>query len=237
LPAAALGLPDDGLLGTLRQLDERRREALRDVIQLAGGPFRHVSLLIFARFKMVSERLVRVRAFAAGGAQIEELSVEFEHITDDAQLPPNWVDRSGPWWDDVTLAQSYFPALGRQDGWGQFLVQIKLPRPALKVEIGVAPLEVTLAQFGMTPPAFFLAVVDALSEQEVTRQGADNQEAGDDRQGLEDALGNRPLAMLLPNAQYEVVVRYSGDVGKKREDPGPGEDANEIVPIRSEASQ
>jgi hypothetical protein len=181
---------------------------------------------------MVLERLVRVRAFAAGGAELADLSVDFEHVTDDAQLPPNWLDRNGPWWDDVALARSYFPALGRQDGWGQFLVHTKLPQPALNVEIGVAPLEVALEQFGMTPPAFFLAVVDALAEQEVTRVDTDNQQADDDRQGLEDALGNRQVAMLLPNAQYEVVVLYSGNVGAESENSA----SNEIVPFVGEAS-
>ena len=85
----------------------------------------------------------------------------------------------------------------------------------------------------MQPPSFYLAVVDALSQRETERESSDGDEAGDDSDGLEDGLGNQPHALLWPNAKYEVIVRYDGDIGKKRDKPEEGEDPNEIVVQRS----
>ena len=70
----------------------------------------------------------------------------------------------------MRLARGYFGgALKGAGGWGEFVVHIKLPKPALRVEIGVAPLPVAIHEFDMDPPSFFMAVIEGLSEREVIR--------------------------------------------------------------------
>ena len=228
---------DPELRGALVELEGLRRDQLRDVVRLIGGPFLNMSLLIFARSKMVESSLFKVRAFAPGGAEIPGVSVSFTRITTDDQLPPRWTSLSGPWWDDVALTRALGAALVQRGGWAQYLVTIKLPQAALKVDIGVTPLRVAVRDFGMTPPSYYLAVVDALSEQEVQREGSDQEEADDDSDGLGNGLENHQHALLLPNAQYEVVVHYDGDIGKKRDNPEEDEDPNEIVSQRHVADQ
>lgn len=239
LLAESLVIADDGSLRqALMQLDEERMKALRDVIRLSGGPFVDLSLLIFARLKMVVKGLIRVRAFSAGGVELGDVSVSFQLITSDAQLPPRWVDTSGPWWDDVLLARSFFSALADEGGgWGQYLVSIKLPTAALQVDIGVAPLSSAIHDFGMNPPSFYLAVIDALSRQETIREQVDSNQAAYDTDGLENALGDQQHALLFPNAQYEVRIIYDGEIGKKREEPSEDEDPNEIVAQRTVTDQ
>lgn len=223
----------DPIQKMLLELDAQRKELLRDVIRLKGGPFADMTLLIFARIKMVEKGLVQVRAFKSGGTEIAGVNAQFSMISSFTQLPARWADLEGPWWDDVYLAAQYFSVLSEQGGWGAYVVHIKLPEPALMVDIGIAPLPVAIHDFRMIPPSFFLAVVDGLSQTEVIRQQDDNQEGQDDQDGLEDALGDDAHALLLPNARYEVIVRYDGQIGKKREAPEPGEDPNEIVVQRS----
>jgi hypothetical protein len=232
--ADSLGIIDDPLQEAMLELDDRRVEDLRDVIRLSGAPFVDLSLLIFARTKMAESGLIQVRAFAPGGAELSGLSVSFTRVTSDAQLPPRWVDLNGSWWDDVRLARDYFPILAEQGGWDQYLVRIKLPEPASMIDIGISPLVAAIHKFGMNPPSFFLAIIDGLSEQEVVRETTDTEESEDDQEGLEDALGDQQHALLLPNAEYRVVVQYQGQVGKKREDPEEGEDPDEIVVLRTD---
>ncbi|MDO8056353.1 MAG: hypothetical protein Q6361_05780, partial [Candidatus Hermodarchaeota archaeon] len=224
LLAESLMVADDSLRKTLLKFEEQHEDELRDVIRLTGGPFLGLALLIFARSKMVEKRLIGVRAFSAGGDELVGVTVSFTLITSDAQLPPKWTDVSGPWWDDISLARAFFPALNEGGGgWAMYLVQIELPTAASKVDIGVAPLAKAIHDFSMNPPSFYLAAIDALSLQETLREEADSKEAEEDKEGLEDGLGDQQHALLFPNSKYEVVVRYDGEIGKKRED------SNEIV--------
>jgi hypothetical protein len=234
LLAESLSVPDTQLHQAIVQLDDQRKEALRDVIRLSGGPFVDISLLIFARTKMTEKGLMHVRAYAPGGAELVGATATFVLITSDSQLPRRWTDASGPWWDDVLLARQFFTALAADGGgWGQYLARIKLPEAALKVDIGVSPLSVAVHDFGMNPPSFYLAVIDGLSRQEVLREEDDSTESEDDTDGLEDGVGDQHHALLLPDAQYEVVVRYDGEIGKKPEAPSEDEDPNEIVSQRT----
>ncbi len=236
IEAQSLALSNDPLGAALLSLDDRRKEELRDVVRLSGRPFAELSLLIFARIKMVAEGLVQVRAFTPGGAEIPGVTATFTLITTDAQIPARWTDLDGPWWEDVRLARDYFPSLNRQEGgWGQYLVQVKLPEPALMIDIGVRPLPIAIHQFGMNQPSFFLAVIDGLAQQEVVRANDDEDELQDDQDGLSDALGDQQHALLLPDAQYRVVVHYTGEVGAKCERPEEDQDPDEIV-VRRTAS-
>jgi hypothetical protein len=225
---------DDSLRQTFSQLDGQRDGELRDVIRLTGGPFVDMSLLIFARSKMVEGGLIRVRAFAAGGIELEGITVSFTNIISEAQLPPRWTNVSGPWWDDILLVRRFFPILTRgEGGWGQYLVRIRLPVTALIIDIGIAPLAMAMHNFGMNPPALYLGAIDALSQQEVLREEDDSKEASEDKDALEDALDDQQHALLFPNSRYDVVVTYDGQIGKKRENPSENEDPNEIVVVRS----
>jgi len=231
--AESLALPNDPLGAALLKLDQLRKEDLRDVVRLSGGPFVELSLLIFARIKMPETGLIQVRAFAPGSAEIAGVTAAFTLISMNTQLPPRWVDLGGTWWDDVRLARDYFSVLNKDGGWGQYLVQVKLPEPALMVDIGVRPLAVAIHEFEMNQPAFFLAVIDGLTEQEVARAGDDEDESQDDQDGLGDALGDQQHALLLPDAQYRVVVRYTGEIGAKRDAPEEGQDLDEIAVLRT----
>lgn len=224
---------DSILANSLQTLDEQRKEALRDVIRIEGGPFVEMTLLVFARIKMVVTDHIKVRGFGPGNAEIAGVSAVFKQVSaTSAEIPARWNDTSGPWWDDVRLARGYFAAM-KDGGWGEFIVHIKLPKPALRVEIGVSPLAVAVQRFGMTPPSFFLAVIEGLSEREVLRVDEDNAEAGADQEGLDGALGDNKHALLLPNAEYRVVVSYKAEVGQIPVEPEEGQDPNEIVSLRT----
>jgi hypothetical protein len=226
----------DGLLANaLNKLDDQRKESLRDVTCIKGGPFVTLTLLIFARIKMVAKGLVKVRAFGTGNKEIAGTTVTFAQLnTSGVSVPPKWDDTTGPWWDDVRLARAYFgSALKGAGGWGEFIVQIKLPSPALRVEIGVSPLPVAIHEFGMSPPSYFLAVIEGLSEYEVVRAEEDGAESNADLSGLVVALDDAKHALLKPNAEYRVVVHYSAELGQKPVEPEDGQDPNEIVTLRT----
>jgi hypothetical protein len=222
----------------LFQLDSTRREDLRDVVRLTGGPFVELRLLIFARIRMVESRLLKVRAFRSRGVEIAA-SATFQFVAAAADLPGPWLDGAGPWWEEVALAHAYFSAnLARPTPveWGEYLVKVELAEPALIVDIGISPLFEAIHGLQMEPPSWFLAVIEGLSSPEVRRHEEDRSEAEDDRAGLAAALDDQTHALLLPNARYEVRVQYTAEVGQKPVDPAPGQDPNEIVVIRTVGS-
>jgi hypothetical protein len=224
---------DSALELALEALDDRRKEALRDVVKIEGGPFVELTLLVFARIKMVEKGLVKVRALAPGRAEIAGTTATFVLVgAASAEMPPRWTDLAGPWWDDVKLARASFGAL-KGAGWGEYVVRVKVPAPALRVEIGVAPLPVAIHGFGMTPPSFFLAVLEGLSHREVVRESDDQDESEDDLDGLVVAVSDQPHALLLPNAEYRVEVEYSAEIGQLPVEPEEGQDPNEIVSLRT----
>ena len=229
---------DPVLASALGELDDRRKESLRDVVRIEGGPFVDLKLLVFARIKMVSKGLLKVRALGPGNVELSGTAATFTLVgSSGTEIPARWNDTSGPWWDDVRLARGYFGgALKEAGGWGEFVVDIKLPGPALRVEIGVAPLPIAIHEFDMDPPSFFLAVIEGLSEREVVRAGDDGTESSDDLDGLVVSLGGAEHALLKPNAEYRVVVHYQAQLGQKPVEPEEGQDPNEIVALRTVSS-
>jgi hypothetical protein len=217
------------------------------VARINGGPFTELTLLVFARIRMVDAGMLRVRAFAAADTPVPT-SASFHLISASSDLPPTWTDSAGPWRDDVGLVRRYFRdnlaarggclLFGRSEPaiWGEYLVRVVLPSGALTVDIGIAPLSRAIKEFGMAPASWYLAAVEGLSVHEVRRYTEDVEEADDDREGLEDALGDQSHALLLPDARYEVSVRYRAEVGQKPSDPPIGQDPDEIVVVRSVGS-
>ncbi len=226
----------DGLLANaLNKLDDQRKESLRDVTCIKGGPFVTLTLLIFARIKMVakgsSKCVLSERATRRLRARPPLLLSSIRRACPSRR---NGTTLTGPWWDDVRLARAYFGnALKGAGGWGEFIVHIKLPSPALRVEIGVSPLPVAIHEFGMNPPSYFLAVIEGLSEYEVVRAEEDGAESSADLSGLVIALDDAKHALLRPNAEYRVVVHYSAELGQKPVEPEDGQDPNEIVTLRT----
>ena len=233
---APAGLPE-GLEGgplheVLRALDEQRRTELRDVVRISGGPHRELTLLIVARSKMVDKDLFGVRAFDSTGEEITGVTATFTPVSTLADLPPRWVT-AGPWIDDVALALSYFGAFGQIRDMDEFLVKISLPAAALHVDVGIRPLDEGLHDFGLRPPSWYLAVIEGLSEREVRRSQDDGGEGADDADGLDNVLHDPGHALLLPDAEYLVIVEYTGEVGSKPLDPEDGQDPDEIVALRT----
>ncbi len=239
LLADSFQFPDLPLFESFKKLDEFKKESLRDVVSLTGGPFKkEMVLLICARIKMVIKGLIKIKTYARGRVPLPDSIPTFHQITEEDQLPGKWTNQEGPWWDDVKLTRAVFSSIRKQrGGWGEYLVRIPLDQAAFIVEIGVNPLREAIEEFGMTPPSWYLGVVDALAESEIIRESEDEAEATDDQEGLESGLANTQHAMLFPASQYEVTVVYDGEVGGKREDPQEGEDPEEIVMLRSETGQ
>jgi hypothetical protein len=233
LLAASIGIGDDPMVKALMKSDVNRAAELRDVVRVEGGPFRDLHILIFARSKMVETGLIKLKAFASGHIETN-IHVTFKRITADSELPDRWTSKDGPWWDDVKLARAYFPRLQKMGGWDQYLITVKPDNPIFQVEIGVSPLAEAINNFRMLPPSYFLAVVDGLSEKEVIREIDDAEEIEDDTDGVNETLGDQSHALLLPDAKYEVVVHYTGEVGSKRENPEEDEDPDEIISVASE---
>jgi hypothetical protein len=207
-------------------------------VRIEGGPVVDLTLLVFARAKMVSKGLLKVRALGPDNTELPGTTATFAPVSaTGTEIPPRWNDTSGPWWDDVRLARGYFTgALKGAAGWGEFVVHVKLPKPALRVDIGVAPLPVAIHDFGMDPPSFVLAVSEGLSEREVVRAGDDGTESDDDLDGLVVSLGDAEHALLKPNGEYRVVVHYKAELGQKPVEPEEGQDPNEIVSLRTVSS-
>jgi hypothetical protein len=195
-----------------------------------------VTFLILAHRKVVAGDLMRVRAIAPGGAEIPGVTATFEPVGDDSQLPATWRDTAGPWWDDVALARSYAVAAGLQ-GYGEYLVTVNLPKPALHVDLGISPLAVAFDEFGLQPPSWLLTVIEALSLDEVDRAEEDSGAAGDDAGGVDGAVSGQGHALLRPGAEYRVVVSYDAEVGAKRAHPEEDEDPDEIVVLSSVTGQ
>jgi hypothetical protein len=215
-----------------KELDEHRKEMMRDVIRITGGPFlRNARLLVFGRIKMVHEGLIKVRAFDKNGDEVTDVSATFNMVSATNPLPENWTNLNGPWWDDIVLARAAFEPL-QKSGWAEYVVEIKLQKAVTAIDIGVIPLSVAIDSFGMTPPSFFLAAIEAMAELELIREEDDTQENADDAEGLQDGLANHKHALLFPGARYEVEVTYDGFIGRKREKPTGSQDPNEIVSLR-----
>ena len=236
--AGPTGLPE-GFLGTpmattLQEIDGLSADRPRDVVRISGGPHRELTLLVAARPKMVDKGLFVVSALDAAGQPVDGVTVSFDSVSGLGDLPATWTTPAGPWHDDVALALAFFGGLLVR-GLDLFLVKVLLPRPALHVDLGVRPLDVAVEQFGMRPPSWYLAVVEGLSEREVLRWEDDSGEADDDAGGLGDALDNPGHALLLPDAEYRVLVHYDGEVGRRPLDPEEGQDPDEIVSLRSAA--
>lgn len=227
------GLQDGPLHEVLKALDEQRRGELRDVVRISGGPHRELTLLVVARSKMVAKDLFGVRALDSTGAEIAGVTATFTAVTDFGDLPATWM--SAPWRDDVVLAISYFSAFGGLRDLDPFLVKVSLPAPALHVDVGIRPLDDGLRGFGLRPPSWYLVVIEGLSEREVRRSQDDGAEGADDAGGLDNALDDPGHALLRPDAEYQVIVEYTGEVGSKPLDPEEGQDPDEIVSLRTSA--
>ena len=182
---------------------------------------------------MVAEDLVQVRGTDAGGKQIPGVAATFERITDAAtQLPPTWRDLTGPWWDDVELARSFVRS-GVDKVLEEHLVTVKLPAPALHVDLGVTPLLVAIEEFGMAPPSFLVGVVEGLSLAEADRADEDADQAAGDAGGLTGTLTGQGHALLRPGGEYRLTVHYDAEVGARRAHPEEDEDPDEIVVLRT----
>jgi hypothetical protein len=233
LASLTTGLSEE-LLKPLLELQAQRDKDLRDVVRLTGGPFVEMTLLIFARIKMTDAKLLKLRAFSAKGDSVP-VEASFQKVSTGSELPGRWRLSDSPWRNDVTLARAYFSTvLAKRGDWAEYLVKVKLPaEAALIVDIGVSPLSDAILKFGMNPPSWHLAVVEGTSERELLRAQEDDAEAAADQQGLEDAVGNQIHALLRPNAEYQVVVHYTAQIGQKPVKPAPGQDPNEIVVLRT----
>ena len=224
------------LLEALRAIDEARKDDLRDVVRVTGGPLVELRLLIYAHVRMAEQGLFHVRAFAPGGQAIDGVTAEFTRITDRTQLPGPWIDLSGPWWDDVELARSYVRS-GIDKVLGEYLVTVKLPAPALHVDLSVTPLHEATTEFGMTKPSYLVAVVEGLTLAEVNRADEDGDQATGDAGGVTGTLSGQKHALLRPGGEYRVNVHYDAEIGAKRPHPDQDEDPNEIVVLRTESGQ
>ena len=224
------------LLEAIRAIDHARETDLRDVVRVSGGPFLELRLLIYAHSKMTESGLLQVRATAPGGAPMAGVTVEFTRITEPAQLPATWRDLNGPWWDDVELARSYVRN-GVDKVLGEYLVTVKLPEPALHVEIGVTPLQRAIRAFGMTKPSYLVAVLEGLSLAEVDRAVEDGDQAAGDAGGLTGTLTGQGHALLRPGGEYRVTAQYDAEIGARRPHPDDNEDPDEIVVLRSQTGR
>jgi hypothetical protein len=230
------GLRGGELEDVLRTLDAERLEVLRDVLRITGGPHRELTLLIVARSKMVAADLVSVRALDGDGHVLPDTTFDVVHVASDGDLPLSWTATTGPWWDDVALARSFFGGPAGLADMGEVLLHIVLPEPALHVDVGILGLDVAIDNFGMQAPSWYLAAIEGLSEREVLRGDDDADEAEDDDDGLGDGLDDPGHALLRPGARYDVIVRYSAEIGAKRTDPDDDQDPNEIVALRAPES-
>ncbi|WP_199041171.1 hypothetical protein [Glycomyces salinus] len=215
----------DSPLGEALDLADRARaKELRDVIRISGGPHEAMTLLVVADEKLVASGLMDAAAYDAENRDLGRVDVAFERVDAETDLPSRWTDPRGSWWDEVRLARG--PAAGAERK-AEFLVHVKPSRAAFHIDLGIRPLGDAVEKFGLVAPSWFLVAFEGFSERERRRHEAEDRRAEADEQALADSLDSDPHALLLPDAEYRVVVHYTAETGRKPSDGEEG-DPNQI---------
>ncbi|MEU5155644.1 hypothetical protein [Glycomyces sp. NPDC021274] len=215
----------DGPFGdVLKAADEARSKGLRDVLRVSGGPHETLTLLIVADVKLVESGLFAAAALDAELNDLGPVDLEVTRVHTNADLPARWTDTAGPWWDEVRLARTY---AADHDGKGEFLVRAKPRRPAFHIDLGLRELATAIGQFGLVAPSWYLVAFEGLSVRERNRHEAEAPFAEDNEAALAESLDTTAHALLLPDAEYEVLVHYTAETGRKPVD-GEGGDPNVI---------
>ncbi|MCH7230803.1 hypothetical protein L0U85_08065 [Glycomyces sp. L485] len=215
---------DSPLGEALAVADEARAKGLRDVVRISGGPHEVLTLLVVADEKLVGAGLMGAAAYDAANRDLGPVDIAFERVGAESDLPERWRDTRGPWWDEVRLARGHESGTGRR---AEFLVHVKPPRAAFHIDLGLRPLRDAVENFGLLAPSWFLVAFEGLSERESRRHEAEDRQAEANEEALADSLDSDPHALLLPDAEYRVVVHYTAETGRKTSDGEEG-DPNQI---------
>lgn len=206
-------------------LTARQNENLSDVVRFQGGPFKDFRVFALVRRSLLgADRgsgnfepgLYRSRAYDRDGRTIG-CQIAVQALAAAADVPASWRDVDGPWYHDLALGFGLFTMASRET-WLPAIVTFTLAEPAWAIELGVQPLANALPR--MSYPAFAIAAIEGLAQGEVDRAVADAAEAAADVAGLEESLAHDAAtrALMHPDRRYEIVARYTAEVGEERED-------------------
>ena len=223
---------DSPLGAQLREYDVQREDSLRDVVQLHGGPFRTLTLLIVAPDNLVERKAITAEAFAPGNGPIRDLQISLTQVSNTADLPERWRNSDGPWSADVALAYESVNSLRALNDRHAYLMKIDVAQAALQVDVGIRGLGEAQQELRLTTPSWYLLIVDGVSDGELVRAHDDIEFGDADDDGAHDGLTREPHALLRPDAEYRVVVHYSAQLGRKPDHPEPDQDPNAIVSER-----
>ncbi|MDP9072753.1 MAG: hypothetical protein M3N98_01035, partial [Actinomycetota bacterium] len=192
---------------------------LNDCVVIHTGGFGYLRLLMYIpRASFEAGLVVRSVAGSGGaGAVVDQRSVGVGDMVTAAQLPPRWVDASGPWFADVDLVIRALPNLMPIAGV-MVLVTVKGAGQADRVEVGLTrPKDKVNSsdQLGQRP--YFVAVIESLLGGEVARSDYDSTTATRTHSVLEKALGpdSTSHALLAPDTTYQVKTGWKVSRAKR----------------------
>lgn len=196
----------------------QRIDAEPQRVVFESGPVEYVRLLLAVNAPLLDLHGLRLRAFDADNALLEERPIDAldSPATTLAALPTTWTASASPWTPDVKQAfdflQTRFPSLQR------ILVNWTPPERTVRFEVvalGVPP--------NATPPSLLVGAVELLRASERSREKHDAAGRESEIHTIEGALqASTPRPLLQPGTRYTVSLSYSTDVRQPRSDADGG---------------
>ena len=205
---------------------------LSDVIHVESGRIVAGHLLMWAHRSLLNDdfgngRLLMIHWLDGSGNVIGEQPIRFTDLAAVAGIPPNWVDTSGPWFEDVYHAVLFgqMRAQPRQP----LSVKLQPPEKAEAFNIGVLfENDKDAIKFESLGRPYYVGAIELTRAGEVERSDYDQTQIQENRDVLEEFLGpdSGDIALMFPGETYRVTARAQVRV---RDDEGTEQDAPEQV--------
>lgn len=184
----------------------------RERIAVESGDITRARCLICTNRRRKVVEFMRLRAFDASDAIVEDIKVPGVPVNGFNELPAPWRDAAGPWLADV---RRVFDLLAGdfKESHTLFLVDYAPRTPIVRFELVYAPDPLT--DSFRDPPAAMLGVVETLTRAEVERQTAEEHHRDEMVQVVVKSLeegDKRPL--FAPDTLYTVTLQVKAEIRK-----------------------
>jgi len=184
----------------------------RERIVVDSGDVTKARCLLCTNRRRKVVEFMRLRAFDANGAVVEDIKVPGLPVNAFTDLPERWRDPAGPWLSDV---RRVFDLLAGdfKETHPLFLVDYAPSAPIVRFEL-VYQTDPLTEPF-RDPPAAILGIVETLTRAEVDRQSAEEHHRDEMVQVVVKSLeegDKRPL--FAPDTLYTVTVKVKAQIRK-----------------------
>jgi hypothetical protein len=161
-----------------------------------------------------------IRFFAADGTILDELPLNGNGASRDInlhdELPPEWIDPTGPWHCRVDEVWSLFGSFEKTERGHVLLVETDVPDGTVYLQLGLRDIAAVLDN-GLARPSYLVGVVDTLTAAEVRREQTETTVKKDTVTTVNGALSAmpKPPALLHPNSGYTVTINWDYAVTDK----------------------